>query len=94
MLDLVLIDPAIDARLRPVRSRAARSWGWTLDPQSSARIVDLRVLEPQDRLERGVHVELVGLEVPVPDADGAGGGGQRVACCALAKSVLGSFVFR
>ena len=53
------------------------------DPQSSGADCDLRVLEPQDRFERGVHVDLVGLEVPVPDADARR---RRSPACSAADS--------
>src|SRR4051812_19634761 len=49
---------------------------------------DLRVFEPQERLQRGVHIELIRLEVPVPDPRGARGLGHRIALLTFAERLL------
>ena len=66
----------------------ARSCGWTRDPQSSGRVGDLLIVEPQECLQPRVDEELVGLEVPVPHADGACGGRQGVALLTLMQLFL------
>ena len=67
---------------------AGKSSGCTRDPQSSGRAADLRVFEPQERFQPRVHEELVCLEVPVPDADGARGARHRVALLTFSERIL------
>ena len=88
MLDFILGDAALDARLRLGRHHR---YVVRMDPGSPVvrTVRDFRVLEAQDRLQRRIHVDLVCLQVPVPDADGAGGGRQRVALLAFTQRIFG-----
>ncbi len=46
------------------------------------------ILEAENALEHRIDEQLVGLEVPVPDADGAGGRSQRVSTLAAMQFLL------
>ncbi len=87
MLDLVHVGVAVDARLHlSCRSRHV------LRVHSCSPVLrvrrDLRVCESQERLQTGIHEELIGLEVPVPDAYGAGRGCHGEPLLTVAQRIL------